>query len=239
MAASHQRLAFTKLTCVHYARGDLIGKALAHASLLPVLLLCAQAAKVYSRREVHEAAVLAGLVATEAVARGLKHLVRSPRPAEGCALLGVCDAHGMPSSHTAMAFAYAALSAAAAAALAARRRPAARALAALEVFGCGAAAALVAASRVYLGYHSPAQVAAGAALGLALGLAWHAAMAAAGRAGLFAAAARGPLAELVGAKDTWGCAEPLRLERGLDYGSVGGGGGGGGGGAAGQGKKRS
>lgn len=101
-----------------------------------------------ARREVHEAAVLAGLVATEAVARGLKHLIRSPRPAESCALLGVCDAHGMPSSHTAMAFAYLALSAAAAASLAARQRPAARALAALEVCGCGAAAALVAASRV-------------------------------------------------------------------------------------------
>jgi hypothetical protein len=48
--APDHRLAFTKLTCVHYARGDLIGKALAHASLLPVLLLCAQAAKVYARR---------------------------------------------------------------------------------------------------------------------------------------------------------------------------------------------
>jgi hypothetical protein len=43
-------MAYTKLTCVHYVRGDLLGKALAHASLLPVLLVCAQAAKVYTRR---------------------------------------------------------------------------------------------------------------------------------------------------------------------------------------------
>jgi hypothetical protein len=43
-------LGYTKLTCVHYARGDPLGKALAHASLLPVLLVCAQAARVYARR---------------------------------------------------------------------------------------------------------------------------------------------------------------------------------------------
>jgi membrane-associated phospholipid phosphatase len=82
------------------------------------------------------------------LARALKHLVRSPRPAASCALLDVCDAHGMPSSHTSMAFTYLALTAAIGASLAARRRPAARAAAALELGACGAAAALVAASRV-------------------------------------------------------------------------------------------
>jgi hypothetical protein len=44
------QLGYTKLTCVHYARGDVVAKALAHASLLPVLLICFQAAKVYTRR---------------------------------------------------------------------------------------------------------------------------------------------------------------------------------------------
>jgi hypothetical protein len=48
MASS--QMAYTKITCVHYARNDLPGKLLAHASLLPVLLLCGQAAKVYTRR---------------------------------------------------------------------------------------------------------------------------------------------------------------------------------------------
>lgn len=43
-------LAYTKHTCVHFAHGDALGKALAHASLAPVLLLVAQAAKVYTRR---------------------------------------------------------------------------------------------------------------------------------------------------------------------------------------------
>jgi hypothetical protein len=43
-------LAFTKLTCVHYERGDALGKLLAHASLLPVLLIVAQASRAYARR---------------------------------------------------------------------------------------------------------------------------------------------------------------------------------------------
>ena len=45
-----QPLGYTKLTCVHYVRGDTLAKALAHASLLPVLLIVGQAAKLYSRR---------------------------------------------------------------------------------------------------------------------------------------------------------------------------------------------
>ncbi|KAI8477227.1 MAG: hypothetical protein J3K34DRAFT_107063 [Monoraphidium minutum] len=216
-------MAYTKLTCVHYGRGDLLGKALAHASLLPVLLLCGQAAKVYTRREVHEGFVLVGLLLSEAAARGLKHLLRSPRPPASCALLGVCDAHGMPSSHTTMMFSYLMLTSAIAVGLAARQRPAARAWAALELGGVGMATALVAASRVYLGYHSPAQVAAGAALGCALGGAWFLAMRSAGAAGLFAGLAGwAPAARLLLAKDTWGCPEPLLVEQGAAYSGGGG-----------------
>lgn len=81
----------------------------------------------------------------------------------------------------------------------------------------------------YLGYHTPAQVAAGAALGVAMGLGWWAATEAAGDAGLFAAvAAWPPAATLLGAKDTWGCAEPLLAEQHADYPRGGRGGGGGG-----------
>lgn len=96
----------------------------------------------------HEGFVLLGMLAAEAAARGLKHLLRSPRPEASCALLGVCDAHGMPSSHTTMMFTYLALTSAIAAGLAARRRAPANALAAVEQAGAAAAAVLVAASRV-------------------------------------------------------------------------------------------
>lgn len=141
-------MAYTKVTCVHYARGDLAGKLLAHASLLPVLLVVAQASRAYTRREAHEAFILAGLVLCEGAARGLKHLIRSPRPAASCARLRVCDAHGMPSSHTSLAFAYLALSAASARGAWAAQRPAARAWAALELAALAAGAALTAVARV-------------------------------------------------------------------------------------------
>jgi hypothetical protein len=53
------------------------------------------------QRDVEAGVVLAGLVANEVVARGLKKLLRHPRPLATCAQLDVCDSHGMPSSHTA------------------------------------------------------------------------------------------------------------------------------------------
>lgn len=43
-------LDFTSFSCVHYASGDLLGKALAYCSLLPLLLVFFQACKVYTRR---------------------------------------------------------------------------------------------------------------------------------------------------------------------------------------------
>ncbi|KAF8072818.1 DOLPP1 [Scenedesmus sp. PABB004] len=209
-AAVGEALKHTGLTCARYAAGDGLGRALAHVALAPVALLVWQAAKVYTRREVHEAALLLGLVLEEGLARALKHALAHPRP-PSCAALGLCASHGMPSSHTSLMFAYLAATTAAAAAAAPRRRPAARALAAAEQAALAAAALGVAASRLYLGYHSADQVAAGAALGAAYGLALHAALAAA--APLFARLAALPPLAALGAKDTWGCAEPLAVEQ--------------------------
>ncbi len=128
--------------------------------------------------------LFAGFVATEVLARSLKHLLRQPRPVDRCQALGVCDSHGMPSSHAScMAFAAGlrllhvllpgkagSKQRAAGDAVVALAR---RLWAAAEVLALGALAALVALSRVHLGYHSTEQVLAGAALGLALAVAWH------------------------------------------------------------------
>ena len=43
-------LAHTALTCVHYTRGDAAAKLLAHASLLPVLVVVWQASRAYCGR---------------------------------------------------------------------------------------------------------------------------------------------------------------------------------------------
>lgn len=116
----------------------------------------------------------------------LKKVLQQPRPAATCVLLGNCHKHGMPSSHSAV-IAFAAVTALllfnhrTAAAEAARKQPAspspltdrlARAVELLQLQALLALAAAVGYGRVYLGYHSPAQVAAGMALGAALAAAW-------------------------------------------------------------------
>ena len=124
----------------------------------------------------------------------LKRALKQPRPAATCALLAKCTSHGMPSSHsTVMAFATTTclllwlhrrrqqrigLGVAAATR---GKRPAngdsmvdglARLVQAIEVAGLLALTAAVGYGRVYLGYHSADQVAAGLALGAACAVAW-------------------------------------------------------------------
>jgi dolichyldiphosphatase len=210
MAAPPQPLLkHTKLTCVFYQRGDTLGKLLAHIALAPVLLLVFQFAKVYTRREVHEAALLAGLVLEEGMARALKHLLQHPRPAT-CAMLHICHSHGMPSSHTSMMTCWATLAAFAVFRHWKQQGIASRLLSVLELGGYAGLAGAVAASRVYLGYHSLDQVAAGAAFGILFGCAWcvlvHALQP------LYKALAGVPLLQQLGVKDTYSCAEPLLVE---------------------------
>ena len=45
-------LEFTSLSCSHYPPGDVLGKALAYASMIPLFLVVFQASKVYCRRSV-------------------------------------------------------------------------------------------------------------------------------------------------------------------------------------------
>lgn len=106
----------------------------------------------------------------------LKILLRQPRPAATCAALGNCHKYGMPSSH-AQVMAFVAVTCFL---LDRRRRElgpkpqlrATRAVQAAELLLLAVATAAVGYARVYLGYHSPAQVAAGAALGAAAAWAW-------------------------------------------------------------------
>eukprot|EP00882_Tetradesmus_deserticola_P006287 GHRQ01006615.1.p1 GENE.GHRQ01006615.1~~GHRQ01006615.1.p1 ORF type:complete len:221 (+),score=73.22 GHRQ01006615.1:392-1054(+) len=203
-------LKHTSLSCAQYHPGDSIGKLLAYVSLCPVLLLCYQSSKVYTRREVHEAVLLAGLVLQEAAARALKHLLKHPRPAT-CTILNLCHSHGMPSSHTSMMFAYLAVSSCIALQLRRQRGTASRLLAAAEQLALAAAGVGVACSRVYLGYHSSDQVLAGALLGSVFGVAWFGVLRM--LAPLYGLLASWRLLQQLGAKDTWGVGEPLAVEQ--------------------------
>jgi dolichyldiphosphatase len=202
-------LKHTSLTCVHYQRGDTLGKLLAHVALAPVLLLVYQFAKVYTRRELHEGVLLMGLVLEEALARGLKHLLQHPRPAT-CAMLHICHSHGMPSSHTSMMFCWATLAAAAAHRNFGKQTATSKLLSVAELAAYSSMAVGVAASRVYLGYHSLDQIAAGAVFGMLFGVLWSLLMHA--MQPLYKALAGVGLFRSLGVKDTYSCADPLLIE---------------------------
>ncbi len=173
----------------------------------------------------HEAVFFAGCLANEALARLLKKVLKHPRPAATCARLQLCHSHGMPSSHTQMMAFVLALSACLAlyrrrwlkpeltALKATRAKEAARAaLAGAELLALAGATAVVAASRVYLGYHSPDQVAAGALVGGAFGLLWFRLMLA--LAPLYGRAAALAPCYWLDVRDTWGLGERVHaLER--------------------------
>lgn len=207
--ATQPLLKHTSLTCVHYQRGDTVGKLLAHVALAPVLVLLYQFAKVYTRRDLHEAVLLAGLVLEEGLARGLKHLLQHPRPAT-CAMLHICNSHGMPSSHTSMMFCWTTLACCAALRHFQKQGLASRVLSVAELAAYSCIAVGVAASRVYLGYHSLDQVAAGAVFGIVFGLLWSLLLHA--LQPLYRALAAVSWLQALGVKDTYGCAEPLQLE---------------------------
>jgi membrane-associated phospholipid phosphatase len=174
---------------------------------------------------VHEGVFFAGCLANEALARLLKRALKHPRPAATCARLNLCHSHGMPSSHTQMMAFLLALSACLALYRRRRLKPELTALkatpakelarsllAAAELLALAGATVVVGASRVYLGYHSPDQVAAGAMVGGAFGLLWFRLMVA--LAPLYGRAAALAPCYWLDVRDTWGLGERVHaLER--------------------------
>ena len=165
--------------------------------------------------------MLLGLLANEATARCLKHLVQQERPAATCGPLEICSSYGFPSSHTQCMFFAFALNMCINASkhaqdsrgkqLGSAFRMSAfdRAWATVELLALACGAVAVGYSRVYLGYHSMEQVLAGAIFGMLFGLAWG--LMTARMAPVFGSLAS--LLRLWHFKDTWGIAEPLRMER--------------------------
>ncbi|EFJ52873.1 hypothetical protein VOLCADRAFT_86283 [Volvox carteri f. nagariensis] len=162
-------MAFTDFSCVFYEKGDALGKVLAYAALLPYVLILHHASQFYGRRLVQEGVIVAGFVMNEGIARGLKHGLRHPRPADTCAKLDLCDSFGMPSSHTqCIAFAFM-LHFLLCMRSVGGKSLGTRLIEACEVVGLAFACLLTASSRVYLGYHTTDQVVVGGLLGLVIG----------------------------------------------------------------------
>ncbi|RLN42218.1 lipid phosphate phosphatase gamma, chloroplastic [Panicum miliaceum] len=153
------------LTHVRYRPGDPLGLFLAWVSLVPVFIsLGGFVSHFLFRRELQGICFATGLLVSQALNELIKHSVAQSRPAY-CELLEACDSHGWPSSHSQYTFFFATYLSL----LSLRRSRARRVIAAVP----WPLAFLTMVSRVYLGYHTVAQVFAGAVVGLVFGAIWY------------------------------------------------------------------
>ncbi|KAK6126033.1 hypothetical protein DH2020_040147 [Rehmannia glutinosa] len=165
----HPALKAVTLTHVRYQKGDQLGHFLAWISLVPIFIsLGGFFSHFIFRRELQGMFFAIGLLISQFVNEIIKKSVQQARP-EMCVLLEMCDSHGWPSSHSQYMLFFAVY------------------LTLLTHYRIGALfryqmwivrllvwplAVLTMYSRVYLGYHTVAQVFAGAVLGAVLGGGW-------------------------------------------------------------------
>ncbi|ESW16536.1 hypothetical protein PHAVU_007G164600 [Phaseolus vulgaris] len=157
------------LTHVRYQKGDRVGHFLAWISLVPVFIsLGGFVSHFLFRRELQGMFFALGLILSQFINEVIKTSVQQARPAT-CALLEMCDSHGWPSSHCQYMFFFATyltlLSLKGLTFWHVRDNPFLHLL-------TWSLALLTMYSRVYLGYHTVAQVLAGTALGVFLGAVW-------------------------------------------------------------------
>lgn len=175
------------LTHVEYAPGDPVGFLAAGLSLAPVFLIVALVTATIARRDAHCATALLGQLLNTVLCVVLKKSIRAARPRERPSAVGFSP-HGMPSNHSQFVFFFAAFWCSyllrnnnndRAARINEKGegplpghlchsivRPAA-------VVAIPFCATLVSAGRVYLAYHTPAQVIVGALVGSMAGLTWY------------------------------------------------------------------
>ncbi|CAI9098064.1 OLC1v1034625C1 [Oldenlandia corymbosa var. corymbosa] len=168
-AGHHPALKAVSLTHVRYQKGDRLGCFLAWVSLIPVFIsLGGFVSHFMFRRELQGMFFALGLLISQFVNEVIKTSVQQARP-ETCALLEICDSHGWPSSHSQYMFFFAVYFT-----LLTHKRIGIilRNQMVVVILLIWPLAILTMYSRVYLGYHTVAQVFAGAALGALLGGLW-------------------------------------------------------------------
>ncbi|CAL0316968.1 unnamed protein product [Lupinus luteus] len=150
------------LTHVRYQRGDNLGHFLAWISLVPVFIsLGGFISHFIFRRELQGIFFALGLIFSQFINEFIKTTVQQARP-ETCFLLEMCDSHGWPSSHCQYTFFFATY-------LTFLLFSSRHVILHLLTWSL---ALLTMYSRVYLGYHTVAQVFAGTGLGIFLGAVW-------------------------------------------------------------------
>ncbi|KAK2781357.1 hypothetical protein FQN52_001650 [Onygenales sp. PD_12] len=165
-------LASLSLTHVNYNPEDPVSYLSALLALGPQAICVIYVALIWATREAEVLLMFAGQMLCEAINFALKRWIREERPPQ---MYG--NGYGMPSSHSQFV-AFFAVSLTAFLLLrhvpdttsgyAPSTFPQRAALSVLATLG----AALVAASRIYLNYHTPKQVVAGWSAGVVIGIAW-------------------------------------------------------------------
>lgn len=152
-----------------YTQGDHLGHFLALFSMTPVFVIVALVTSLAQRRDLATFMMLIGQLGNELLNLILKSFIREERPNS---LHQYAPRYGMPSNHAQfMGFTAAYITL-----WAMKQWQVARLWRAVAALGVQALATIVIASRVYLLYHSVAQVVVGAAVGCAAGGAWFAAV---------------------------------------------------------------
>eukprot|EP00039_Didymoeca_costata_P009068 m.120118 g.120118 ORF g.120118 m.120118 type:complete len:233 (+) comp14347_c0_seq2:165-863(+) len=163
-------------TFVEYKEGDLLGKFLAYASLLPVFIGFGLGVAIIARREFSIMTLLIGLIVDERLNAIIKNITKQPRPARGEG--PIWSEYGMPSSHTEFMFFLATyVTLWLSICVKSRVRPELGPIMIklgkfLVIAGMYCLAFIVAFSRFYLEYHTMAQVIVGACVGIGFGVVW-------------------------------------------------------------------
>lgn len=200
------------LTHVQYKHGDHVGFLMALISLSPIFAMVSYATLGIVRRDLATASLCFGQLLNEVINYALKHTIKEPRPvilgaAHAAALHAGAPKYGMPSDHSQfMAFLATYL---AVWALRSWKAPAHERY--FVILASQLAAAAVAASRVYLGYHSVLQVLAGYGVGCVTGVVWYAVTQACLRP-LFPALANSALGRTLRMRDSTRVDDVLGLE---------------------------
>jgi dolichyldiphosphatase len=155
-------------THVLYPDGDRLGWVFALLTLTPIFVMVSYATLLASRRDLATAALTAGQLLNEVLNYVLKHAVREPRPTHVHTHWKDQPKFAMPSNHAQ----FVGFTATYLVLWVVRRWRVPAAYRALAVAGLLGGAAAVGVSRVYLAYHTTAQILVGWAVGAAAGCAW-------------------------------------------------------------------
>lgn len=171
------------IASVAYPVGDQIAVFLALMCKIPYVLSLYRILVLHASRDINDVLLCLGYGLNTVVSKGLKEVIRQPRPDYGCESLGNCHEYGMPSNHAqfmAFCFSVTLLSYLAKKKVVASRgtragfadRLVTSKMFAMEISLLGISSVIISWARVYLGYHTLLQVLVGYMLGVVCALAW-------------------------------------------------------------------